>query len=245
MTSDAATPEETSPLFAPFIACRTGFSRIGFFREVATAGQNVAGQDYFDRHYARLWELAKNGTPDVLARSRSMLGQVTRSAIQEAQASIDAASLVFAHSILDDVASECCSVSFQAAPGDWSSVLAQRRVPLEQVKGQSYDQILLEVGGDYIKQLKREPLMKRLDVINAKCQPVPGFSWRGVPFRYDRDRIEMLDTRRHEIIHHPSIGKEFPDIEGDISFLHGTSQFVMWMTCERYGIQDELIRFGS
>jgi len=247
MRADApeVVPEEFEPLVLAFLACRTGFWRIKFFREVAMAGRNVAGQDMFNRHYERLLELAKNDPPEVLQRSAGLVSQMTVSAITEAQATIDAASLVFAHSILDDVVSECCGISFRAAPVEWEATFEQRKVSLSQVKGQTYDSLLLSLGEQHVENLKREPLMKRLDIINSKCQPAPPFIWKGQQYAYDRDRVEELDTRRHQIIHHPAVGQKFPDVEGDISFLHATSQFIMWMTSQRYSITDQLLRFGA
>jgi hypothetical protein len=245
MGSDATALDNLSPLFILFIACRTGFSRIRFFREVAMAGRPIAGQEMFERHYGRMQELAKNDPPDVLERCGSLVSQMTFYVVTEAQASIDAASLVFAHSILDDIASECCSISFQAAPGEWAPTIEQRKVPLGQVKDRNYQQLLLSMGADYVEQLKHDPLMKRLDIINQHCQPTAAFSWKGQPYAYDRDRIQRLDDSRHAIVHAPSVGKSLPDIEEELSFLHATSQFIIWMVCERYRLHDELMRFGS
>ena len=52
-----------------------------------------------------------------------------------AQIGVDAASIVFAHSVLDAAALDYCRVTALVAPGDWESVIDQRQVKLSDLRG--------------------------------------------------------------------------------------------------------------
>src|SRR2546425_311853 len=60
------------------------------------------------------------GDPSTRGESIALLAHtIAEQTIANAQASIDAASVVFAHSALDGAAYDCCVVTAKIAPDDW------------------------------------------------------------------------------------------------------------------------------
>lgn len=215
-----------------------GFGRIRIFRQVSMAGPPAASGEIFKR-FNRLPDGVVEEDAGVLDRMRSMAMQLTYNSLAEAQSAIDAASLVFAHSLLDDCASECCRISLLADPGAWMQDIVQRKVSVEQLQSSSLDQILADLRASYVEQLTKDALMKRLDTLNAKCQPVAPLRTDGVTYAYDRDRVKNLDALRHQIVHRPAEQKRLPTtLEDDLQFADNTCRFLTWMISQRHGITD-------
>jgi len=63
-------------------------------------------------------------------------------AVTKAEAAIDASSVIFARSILDGAAYDCCVVTAKVAPDDWEQRVTGRKVTLADVKALTYDELL-------------------------------------------------------------------------------------------------------
>lgn len=221
-------------------ACASGFLRIRIFRQAATAGASTVPPKIFGWYYDLPKELTDTEDPKTASWRGGMAAKLTEFTLDEVHVAVDAASLVFAHSLLDDAASECCRLSSLADPSTWNSAILQRKVSLEQVSKCSLQELLAEVSANYVEQLTKESLMKRLDTVNGYCQLVSPFILDGVMFRYDRDRVNRLDKLRQQIIHRPCEKMSFSTtIEDDLAFLENTCHFLVFMISKRYGIRND------
>jgi hypothetical protein len=116
-------------------------------------------------------------------------------------ASADAAAIVFAHAVLDDLATECCKVSAMADPLAWESLVINKEVSISELKPRPFEEIYASLLTKYVARLGRESsLAKRIDILHQKCPP----SSRGLAFpsiiemtaedyKYDRERIRAVD----------------------------------------------------
>lgn len=92
------------------------------------------------------------------------------------QNSVDAASIVFAHSILDYCVNACCRISATVAPGDWELRVSRRKLALGECKDLGYSELLRTKVNEYIEeQTRRTSLVARIDLLNEKCQPAPPY----------------------------------------------------------------------
>src|SRR5260221_14253653 len=104
--------EEAQELFInTFVRGIIGWDTIRSFRHVAKAGLPHAATVVSAERQAMLQSFAKDKEAFLEGRPFDLLrADLTRQTLEGAQASVDAASLVFMHSIVDDVALSYCRV---------------------------------------------------------------------------------------------------------------------------------------
>jgi hypothetical protein len=153
-----------------------------------------------------------------------------------AQACLDAASIIFAHSMVDSAAWDCCRVAAWLAPVDWLPRVENRKLPLSEIKGRGFDELLTLKLSEFISDLERDSLMKKVDLLFAFCRPPE--KWSPVEdYTFDRDRLEKLDNLRHELVHGERLGKSIPSCAKDIDYLARTPFLLMELVSFRYGLK--------
>lgn len=154
-------------------------------------------------------------------------------------AQVDAATLIFYHSILDGVAFDCLRVTALQAPRDWEKELAGMQVGLLEARDQPYEQLLRAKLSKRLAELERESLLTKVDRLFARCTPEPNWSpMHG--YAYDRSRISQFDDQRHEIVHGAAVGKPlalFPVTDESLFYLLRTGIFFIGLINMRYGLQ--------
>lgn len=162
-----------------------------------------------------------------------LVEKMTEATVRHAQVAVDAASIIFAHSFLDGAAFDYCRVTALVAPRDWESVLDQRQIKLSEARELGYDEALRKKLDEYLEQLERESLLKKADLLFARCLPPEKWS----PMRtytYDRDRLKRLDDYRHEIIHGDSIEHGIKNASEEVDYMSRTVLFLMGLVNLRY-----------
>jgi len=158
---------------------------------------------------------------------------VAEQSVEDAKTSIDAACLVFSHSVLDSAALDYCRTTALACPSDWEPDLEEKRVRLGFMRGRSYEEALLEILEKHFEQLEKESLLKKTDVLFARCRPPEG--WSRIPgYEFDRARLSELDRLRHDIIHGDALGKPIPKGSEVVDFLMKTNWHLMSIVGYRY-----------
>ena len=140
---------------------------------------------------------------------------MTESAITNARAAIDAASLDFAQSILDDCAWSYLKVCSLANAADWEPVIAEKKVSFSAFNEKTHEVIRNEIIQEKLKQLERDSLLKKVDLLFQLCTPPKGYAPLN-NYVYDRDRLEKIDDARHGIIHRNGMGKPVVGIDEDL-----------------------------
>jgi hypothetical protein len=156
--------------------------------------------------------------------------------IRNYKASIDAASLIFAHSIIDNATFNYCRCCALANPSDWGKFVEKKKVSIEDIKGLTEVEILTNKVHEYISSLDRESLLVKADKLFQVCQPQSGFA----PihnYEYDRDHLLKLDEMRHDIVHKSSSVPVLPNGDNDIWFLQQTTLFFMSLVNLKYDLR--------
>ena len=148
---------------------------------------------------------------------------------------IDAASLIFAHSILDDVALQYCRVTSIVSPSSWEPFVAAKTVPLEKVGKEDYQTLLTAKIRDSLKQLERESLLTKVDKVFQICRPKPDFKPIRA-FSFDRSRLESLDGLRHAIIHVTGPVHRLPKGDEDLHFMNLCAIYLMCLVNHCFGV---------
>jgi hypothetical protein len=148
--------------------------------------------------------------------------------IRISQQVIDSAALVFAHTILDGALTECCYVSFEASPSDWFGFVENRKVELAELQRDSADNLRHKKALELVKQMGRESMAKRLELLHRICVPrlngeKPMTHWIAV------EELDRFDRLRQDIIHIRGFAQAIPGVQDEVMFsmLVSTSAFVL------------------
>ncbi len=176
-------------------------------------------------------------TPD---SAKMLIATITDSTIAQAQASVDAASIVFMHSVLDAAALDYCRVTALSAPHEWEEVLKERKVNLIDVRGTTFDQLFQKTLDRYFEGLERESLLWKIDLIYKMC-PLP----KGAPsevnvkggYIFDRGRLATIDDLRHGIIHGTRLGRPINNAFEDLEYMLHTTTHLLTLVARRFGLK--------
>ncbi len=161
---------------------------------------------------------------------------MTQGAITNARAALDAASLVFAQSVLDDCAWSYCRVCALANPDDWDTLIGAKKVDFSALRGKAAEKIREELIEAKLSQLERESLLSKVDLLFRLCPPPKDFAPIG-HYVFDRDRLERIDGDRHRIIHSNAFGVALTNVEEDLEFVSKTANYLAALVNQKYGIQ--------
>ena len=193
--------------------------------------QHLASEDKYAELFTGDWQkLVDLGVFENAAKA------MTEQSVTTFNSALDAASLILAHSVLDSAAIDWCRVCALAEPTDFIPYVDQKKVTLSEVqRAASFSELHDTAINDYLDKLERESLIKKLDLVFGLCRPPPDFV-AVEKYRYDRERIVALDKLRHEYAHR-GLGRRLPRGDDDLWFLWKTTNFLLPLVNQRYGIQ--------
>ena len=161
--------------------------------------------------------------------------EMTEAAVNDFRHTLHAASLVFAHSILDAAMLDCLKVCATAASTDWVELLRDKKVSLGEVEKSSFSGLLAEAIEAELARLERQSLLAKVDRILQLCRPDKEvYLTNG--FRFDRDRLAQLDSLRHEVVHAPGGRWSFTNILEDLQFMQSSGLHVFVLVGLRFGL---------
>ena len=167
-----------------------------------------------------------------------VLNETVAAATTAAKSAIEKSTLVLAHSILDEVATECCRISATLMPDQWMSFVLERRIELREVLRTPAEEIARQLLNGHLKNLTNESLRKRIDILNRHYQPAPAFIYTGNAYKFDGERLEQIDRHRQRIIHQLQFsGEEGESVESDLAYLEATSFYLIFMLSHKHGIE--------
>lgn len=224
-----------------------GWAVIDSFRRIGFAGIPHAAGVVAREHTSFVADLADSGKlgeiivgirdPDDLQKTGVWLSEnLTEQAVKNAACSIDAASFVFAHSILDDGLSSFLQITSEVARNFWEKRLEEKKVPLALVRAQSTDKILTSLVTKEVREVRRNSsLIEKCDLLHAICKP------SGPPshpeYKFDQGTLSELDKLRHEIVHGDLLGSEIEDAQKKLDYLQQTWMYFFIMMHQTFGLQ--------
>lgn len=161
---------------------------------------------------------------------------MTTASIANFTNAIDAASIVFAQSVLDDCALSLLRACAKVAPDDWEQYVRDRKVDFTSLKEKTPDTIREELVNAKIDQLGMESLKKKIDILFALTQPGGNLDLVK-DYTYDADQIERIDKLRQHFIHHGGIGEPITGVDDDLQYIKRTVSFLIALVNKKYKIQ--------
>jgi hypothetical protein len=153
------------------------------------------------------------------------------------QVVLDAASLVFAHSVFDAALLDCCRSAAMACPSDWECFVKKRQFTVGDLKGQSYEDILQAAIESELRKLYRDSALAKVDRILALCRPGSAIL-ASEGYVFDRDRLVAIDAMRHDIVHGKG-PRQLENVEEDVTYLEATIFRMLSAVMERYNVMPD------
>lgn len=155
--------------------------------------------------------------------------------IGQLESFIDNSSLVFAHSILDDILLDYCKASALADYTQWLKFVKEKKIPLGDFIQNDLHVILHSKVQEYVANLERDSLMVKNDKLFEVCKIDDTFK-PPRDYQYDRKRLAELDKLRHDIVHKSDETIIIPDINNDLWYLQQTAVYYMSMVIHAFGL---------
>jgi len=176
-------------------------------------------------------------SPEVRERRTAWFVEKT---LSEANTLIDAACLVFAHSVLDAHVFELCKLTAFLEPESWLSQIEKKQVTLLEAKAATYESNRDRLLEKFFEDLDGRSLLWKIDLLHARCKPQNASTLRG--FKFDRQKLDEIDRRRHEIVHGDALRTAGSTLLDDVRFLNETTDYCTIMVLDCYGLRasDEL-----
>lgn len=223
------------------------FFMILSFRKVAAMGLPLASVEVLRESTEGVNDLMTNPENDKFFLDKegaikagggvdAMATQMANKQLANFESAKDAASLVFAHSILDAAALDYCRVTSVVSRSSWAALVQKKKLELQEIREATYDQILQEKVEEYLQALDRQSLLTKIDRLFAVCKPPEKFA----PIRdyeFDRVRLTDFDNIRHEIVHGEVPNKPLPNGDADIWFLLSSANYLMAIVNEGFGLK--------
>jgi hypothetical protein len=176
-----------------------------------------------------------------LLQNKTLFNFVTqafaRRSVQLSGQMIGSATIVFAHTILDELLSECCLISFEAAPSDWYPFVKRQTVELGALEAETPSTLLHQKALKYVNQLSRESMVSRLNLLNQLCIPKLSTEQKqSVTVLMDVKKLGIFDELRHRIIHDKPFAQNITEVEEKVLFVLVTGIAAMLSVGNAYGL---------
>jgi hypothetical protein len=149
--------------------------------------------------------------------SKALGNALAQRSVRVADETIDAATLVFAHTMLDEVLSDCCRIAFLAKPDDWHGFVKKRKLEAGLLNASTGEKIIEDLCWDFVCQRQRESMVRRLQILNQTC--APHLRNQRIPTAWiKKDALGEFDCLRHNIIHGKPFSTKVRAIEDRVYF---------------------------
>jgi hypothetical protein len=133
---------------------------------------------------------------------------------------VGSSALVFAHTILDELLTECCYISFDAMPADWYSLVDDRKIEVRQLRATDTQALIHQKALELVSAPK----------LNGE-KPITAL--------ISLDELEAFDQTRHKIIHGQPFAHNISDIEGKILFAACVGLTALALVGKTYNLFDK------
>lgn len=152
---------------------------------------------------------------------------------------VEAASLIYAHSLLDGIAHDLCVCTARISPALWRNRIEQRKVTLKEVMTAQLSELEGKLIAAHLEALEKESLSKKIEALFSVCRPpekfnpfTPGAS----EYTFDPGRLKALDDRRHDLVH-GVLPLEVSISPNDVEFMQKTALYLSAMVSAVFSIK--------
>lgn len=238
-----------------FKRMNNGWATIDSLRNVAGLGMPYAKKLVEVQHKSWMSELTESGqlekliigiksAEDLTKTANFLREQLTEQTMKNAAYSVDAASLVFAHTVLEDQINSYVGLTYHFAPDFWKGRVKKKQFDLEAAMEKGLDELVASVVSKEIWSIRRsESLGKKIEILLAICKPT------GPPdhpeYRFDAAKVKEIDKLRQDIVHGDLLGTAIADIDENLQYLRDTGMHFFMMMHKSLGLRIDITVFTS
>ncbi|MGA2801336.1 MAG: hypothetical protein ABSE97_03035 [Verrucomicrobiota bacterium] len=155
---------------------------------------------------------------------------------EPAKAAVDAATIIYAHAILDATIYKLCSISISIDSNAWIPLIEKRQVAFSEIRlNNDISIVQKKLLENYLAQLERESLLFKCDILFKHVKPK---HTRGIlkGFKYSRERLASLDKLRHDLVHKLEFHRKSRQAKAKTNYLLNTGQFFVNLISKHYGV---------
>jgi hypothetical protein len=224
-----------------------GWAIIHSLRTVSTAGMPYAARMVQVQQTSLISDLTVSGqlkkfiigiaNDDDLKKTAALLSQkLTEQTLKNASSSVDAASLLFAHSVLEDGLNSFVGVTSEVAAEFWKDRVKKKPFDLEAVMKSGLDDLVASFVREKIRTIRRsESLITKTELLLEICKP------SGTPsnpnYKFDASKLKVIDKLRQDIVHGDLLGTDIADIDENLQYLQDTWMYFFMLMHERFGLR--------
>jgi hypothetical protein len=150
--------------------------------------------------------------------------------------SLNAATILFAHSMVDGTAFDYCRVTALHAPQDWEPDILNKQVPLSAVREATFEKIRGAKLEEVLEDLEMKSLREKVDRLHARCRPARGWSPMN-GYAFDLERIVKIDRLRQDIVHGEALGQRIANTDEEFDYMNRTCWYFMGLVNFRYNLK--------
>jgi hypothetical protein len=174
---------------------------------------------------------------DDLKKTADFLSQkLTEQTLKNASSSVDAASLLFAHSVLEDGLNSFLGITSDVAPEFWKDRVKKKPFDLEAVMKHGLDDVVASFVREKIWSIRRsESLINKTDLLLEICKP------SGPPsnpnYKFDAAKLKTIDRLRQDIVHGDFLGTAIADVDEKLEYLRNTWMYFFMLMHDSFGLR--------
>jgi hypothetical protein len=226
----------------------SGWAEVRTFREVSEAGLDSAGPKVEQRQLESIRLLASRPDFPKFLRDFDAINELglegvakrtAEGSVVSARAAVDAASLVFAHTITDACATRFLRVTAMIAPDDWGRILGDKQLRVADLRQHGYERALRDLVFEEMERIeKNEFFVKKVRKLRQLCSPQEDWI---LPMKYDESQLIEIHNRRRNVVHGDHFGQgkpqAIPTIEADLDFLKNLGEYFFVIVAKRYKVK--------
>lgn len=197
----------------------------GILQAVHEAGLGIIARPDYGTHEQR--QAAEDMLPVKAAAAAS-------NTIADARTAATAASIVFAHSLLDAAIDEYCAVSAMLCPNNWQEFVDENTITLGQARAAQFHERVEKAVSLHLKKVRHKSIVNKIKTLQQICKSGSDEILKN--YAFDADRIERFDSRRHDIVHGGAFDLVEQDLAADLEFIERTSVYLSALITHRYGL---------
>jgi hypothetical protein len=230
-----------------------GWAIIDSLRNVAALGMPFAIKLVEVQHKSFVSDLTGSGQlekfiigikdADDLKKTADFLREkLTEQTMKNAAYSVDAASLVFAHTVLEDGVNSYLGITSHFVPDFWKEWVKKKQFDLEAVMKHGLDDVVAKIIRKEVWSIRRnDSLVKKANLLLAICKP----SAPNPYYSFDQEKVTAIDKLRQDIVHGDLLGTEITEIDEKLLCLRNTWLYFFKLMHNTFGLRIDTTAFTS
>lgn len=236
-----------------FIRMNKGWAIIDSLRNVAALGMPYAKKIVEVQHKSLVSDLADSGElkkliigikdeDDLNKTADFVRKQLTEQMMKNASSSVDSASLVFAHTVLEDGINSFLGITSHFVTDFWKDWVKKKQFDLEAVMKHGLDDVVGKIIRKEISSICRnESLVKKAKLLLVICKPQAKDPF----YTFDEDQLKAIDKLRQDIVHGDLLGSEIVEIDTKLAYLRDMWMYFFKVMHETFGLRMDTTVFTS